>query len=124
MKKRIIVLIVLLVLLALIIAVRLIGTKSFSPPEATPNSEQVMEPSAAPQSNPEESKIAESTPAPADNTQPAQNAGESTGGQENGTQGPVTSTPDPNMMGEITPDMTVEDEMEVGLEENTAGGLM
>ena len=124
MKKRIIVLIVLLVLLALIIGVRLISAKSISTPEAAPKSEQVMEPSVAPQDNAEESKLAEPTPAPADNTQSAQNAGESTGGQENGTQGPVTSTPDPNMMGEITPDMTVEDEMEVGLEENTVGGLM
>ena len=31
---------------------------------------------------------------------------------------------DPNMSGEAAPDMEIEDEMEIALEENTAGGLL
>ena len=120
MRKRVIVFIVMMLLLALVIGVRVLGALNETANEVQPTESVpgvvVADPTSVPSAVDETPMVEAPTveaPVAESNTAAAANQG---------STGYVYS--DPNMSGEAAPDMEIEDEMEIALEENTAGGLL
>ena len=121
MKKRILVLLLMLVLLALIIGVRVLSERKAA--EVSAPASQTSEPVPAPvESTPTPEPVVQ-TPTPEVEQVPADTSA-GVGGYTAPEQ-VVENEPEPNSgVPEPTPEMTIEDEMQVEVEENSAGGLM